>query len=188
MIYRKPARYLSIKKRFLALTSQEKVSAKYYKRNAMIALILKGNNSNIGEQQRNELFELVFKISFIKYLSIMKEDGEAIPPTIRLNRTIDSFNRSQCWNFFEFRQEHLYRLMENLKFPLVFHLANRSKLSGEEVFLRGMYELVSGADQFSISENVFGGDQSLQSRAFSAFIDHIYIYSTFLDLLTDNLA
>ena len=85
MIYRKPARYLSIKKRFLALTSQEKVSAKYYKRNAMIALILKGNNSNIGEQQRNELFELVFKISFIKYLSIVKEDGEAIPPTIRLN-------------------------------------------------------------------------------------------------------
>ena len=48
-----------------------------------------------------------------------------------------------------------------------------------------MHKLVSGEDQFSIAENVFGRDQSYQSRAFTYFIDHIYY--KFLDLLTDNL-
>jgi hypothetical protein len=58
-------------------------------------------------------------------------------------------------------------------------------MSGEEIFFRGMYELVSGEDQHNISSNVFGRDQSAQSRAFSYFINHIY--ETFLDLVTDNV-
>jgi hypothetical protein len=58
-------------------------------------------------------------------------------------------------------------------------------MSGEEVLLRGLYELVSGEDQYSIAENVFGREQSTQSRAFKFFNDHIY--STFLQLLSNNL-
>ena len=50
---------------------------------------------------------------------------------------------------------------------------------------RGLYESVSGTDQFEIAVNVFGRDQSIQSRAFKYFIDHIY--STFQYLVTDNL-
>jgi hypothetical protein len=48
-----------------------------------------------------------------------------------------------------------------------------------------MYELISGEDQHNISRNVFGRDQSAQSRALTFFIN--YIYETFLDLVTDNL-
>ena len=58
-------------------------------------------------------------------------------------------------------------------------------MSGEEVFLRGLYELVSGEDQHNISRNVFGREQTSQSRAFKYFINHLY--NTFRDLLQDNL-
>jgi len=58
-------------------------------------------------------------------------------------------------------------------------------MSGQEVFLRGLYELVSGEDQFNICENVFGSDQSTQSRAFKFFVNHIF--ENFYYLLTDNL-
>ncbi len=56
---------------------------------------------------------------------------------------------------------------------------------GEEVMLRGLYELVSGEKQFNIAENVFGREQSMQSRAFKYFIFHVY--RTFFDLVHDNL-
>ena len=51
--------------------------------------------------------------------------------------------------------------------------------------LRGLYELVSGCDQFKITETVVGREQSQQSRAFKFFINHIY--HNFLHLLTDNI-
>ena len=58
-------------------------------------------------------------------------------------------------------------------------------MSGKEVLLRGLYELVSGSPQFTTCEAVFGRDQSQQSRAFKFFINHIY--DNFLFLVTDNL-
>ena len=58
-------------------------------------------------------------------------------------------------------------------------------MGGEEAFLRALYELASGESQFNICENVFGREQSQQSRAFNWFIEHLD--STFYDLLSDNL-
>ena len=59
-------------------------------------------------------------------------------------------------------------------------------MSGEEVMLRALYELViSGENQFNIATNVFGRDQSQQSRAFKWFINQMF--STFEDLVIDNL-
>ena len=57
-------------------------------------------------------------------------------------------------------------------------------LSSEEVLLRGLYELVSGADQHEIIA-IFGKDQTVQSRAFNYFIN--YFYDNFMHLVTDNL-
>jgi hypothetical protein len=76
-------------------------------------------------------------------------------------------------------------LLVGLRFPEWVILENRSKMKGEEIMLRGLYELVNGEDQNSIATNVFGRDFSQQGRAFSWFISHIY--STFLDLMTDHL-
>lgn len=46
-------------------------------------------------------------------------------------------------------------------------------MRGEELFLRGLYELAGGEGQHQIS-NIFGRDGSAQSRAFSWFINHIH--------------
>jgi hypothetical protein len=56
----------------------------------------------------------------------------------------------------------------------------------EKVFLRGLYELRTGENQYLISELVFGGDQPGQSRAFKYFIDHID--GNFSELVNDNLS
>ena len=47
-------------------------------------------------------------------------------------------------------------------------------MTGEEVFLRGLYELVSGDNQERICLNVFGREYSIQSRAYTFFITHIH--------------
>ena len=62
---------------------------------------------------------------------------------------------------------------------------NRSKMPGEEVFLRGMFELAQGHTKYSISANVFGREWSAQARAFNWFIDHMFNH--FEHLVTDNL-
>ena len=77
------------------------------------------------------------------------------------------------------------RFFRVLRLPEECILSNRIKMSGEEVFCRGMYELISGEDQHNICRNIFGREQSAQSRAFSKFIDHIY--KKFLDLFSNNL-
>ena len=56
---------------------------------------------------------------------------------------------------------------------------------GEEVFLRGLYELTSGDNQEKNCVNVFGRKYSRQSRACSYFISHIY--ENFKHLLYDNV-
>jgi hypothetical protein len=124
-------------------------------------------------------------LAFLRYLSIVLLRDEVIERPLRHDKTIDSFSESQCWTIFGIRKPDLTRLLKGLRFPQWIKLENRSKMSGEEVMLRGLYELVSGEDQHTISENVFGRDFSQQSRAFKWFVDHIY--STFLDLMQDNL-
>lgn len=181
MKLRKSARRMGIRKRFMAVTSQERLKANKYKLWFYVSIV---KWSKTCGSAKSKLL-LAAKWSYLKYLSVLVDTNPPLEPPRRLNRTIESFSESQCWNFFETRKEDLPRLYKELHFPDVCKLSNGGKLSGEEVFLRGLYELVSGEDQFSICENVFGRDQSYQSRAYKYFIDHIYY--RFLDLLTDNL-
>ena len=61
--------------------------------------------------------------------------------------------------------------MTCIDFPLKRVLEGGSAMSGEEVFLRGLYELMSGKDEHNFSRNVFGIEQTSQSRAFKVLID-----------------
>jgi len=121
----------------------------------------------------------------MKYLSIKVVEDDGMEQCGRYNRTIESFSPSDCKIFFEFKKKDLFRLFHLLQFPDTCRFDNRSSMSGEEVFLRGLYELVSGETKHNISRNVFGRDWSAQSRAFTYFVTHIY--ETFKHLLTDNL-
>ena len=62
---------------------------------------------------------------------------------------------------------------------------NAQRLPGEDVFLRGLYEIRSDDNQYDAAINVFGRDESVQSRAYSWCVKHIY--ENFKDLGIDNL-
>jgi len=99
------------------------------------------------------------------YFSIATTEDEGLEQCPRYDRTIQSFSASDCKLMFEFKEVDLLRLLPLLCLPDECTFDNRSKMSGEEVFLMGLYELVSGANKHGIAR-VFGRDWSAQSRAF----------------------
>jgi hypothetical protein len=179
---RQPARFINIRRRFQALTSQERVLATKLQK-LILVTIFRARTVELDEER--EKSSALAHLALRKYCTILYFEDDGIPRPIRLDRTIASFSASQCWNFFETRQEDLIRLLHVLRLPELCTLTNGSTMAGEEVMLRGLYELVSGEDQYNIAENVFGREQSQQSRAFYFFIDHVF--TTFYDLVTDNL-
>ena len=93
----------------------------------------------------------------IKYIPLV-----AIPFPIDLKRDIFSFDCIDCWTFFIAKKLDLPRLVR--VFCCKFN--NRMVMSGEEVCLRGLYELISAEDQHNIARNVFGREQSAQLHYF----------------------
>jgi hypothetical protein len=123
------------------------------------------------------------KLIFV-YFGMITTVDEGLDKCDRYDRTIRSFTASDCKLMFEFKKADLQRLLPLLHFPDECCFDNRSKMAGEEVFLRGLYELVSAANKHEVAR-VFGRDWSAQSRAFKYFIEHIYNH--FKHLVMDNL-
>ena len=86
--------------------------------------------------------------------------------------------------FLCFQKEDISDLYLLLRLPDIVPLKNRSTMSGEEVFMIGLYELNTGAKKALVSE-VFGRHLSDQYRAFNYFLSHIY--NNFHHLVTDYL-
>lgn len=181
---KKRARHLSIRKRYLRLTSKEAVEARKRRESAIKLFILAENANSPEEAEELHRFSELYYLSFLQVATMDTNDFN-IPRSIRLDKRIASFSESQCYNFFETKKDDLPRLLAGLRLDGQCILSNGCSMVGEEVLLRGLYELVSGESQFNIAENVFGRDQTIQSRAFSFFINHVYEY--FVDLVTDNL-
>ena len=185
LIQRKTFRNSSIRTRFRSITTNEMMYLKKLKRFVAVMLI-KYKIEQLKSNNRCDLLKRVITAITLKYIHTKYElPYEISPSSSRRYLTIDSFSMSNCWNFFEFRKEDLQTLRLLLKLPTRCRLSNGSILPGEEVLLRGLYELVSGEDQYNIAENVFGGDQSLQSRVFAFFID--FIFARCKKLMTDNM-
>ena len=179
---KKTARYLAIRKRFLAMTANEQIRSQ----NLFVSIVILLNRLKMKrvsiETRRRGL--LVVKKTMLLFVLLNLEPEIPVLSRPSLNRTIESFSNSECWNYFETRKEDLPRILIALKLPVICQLSNGSKMSGEEIMLRGLYELVSGTDQYEIC-SMFGREQPQQSLAFKYFINHIY--SFFYDLVTDNL-
>jgi hypothetical protein len=124
-------------------------------------------------------------IMILAYVKITCMIKTKLPKLINYRRDINSFSEMDCWNYFETKREDLFRLKTALRIPIYITFGNGARMYGEEVLLRGLCELVSGSDQYVIAEEIFGRDQTAQSRAFSWFINYIYV--TFYDLVTNNL-
>ena len=109
----------------------------------------------------------------MKYLSIKYEDPYSHEPP-RLVISVDSFTASQCKIFFKFNKEELQRIFNMMTFPDECKFDNNGSMSGEEVFLRGLYEACNSGNKQVICETLMGGEYTRQSRAFIYFIEHIY--------------
>ena len=206
---RKTAKKLSLRRRHLRLTSNDQVRARRLK-SLIIGLLVKiritdkaksverfedNNNdgdddgSESGEQQRSdgerENLMRALKCCIAYYLSIITYEDEDHDFTPSHQRTISSFSPSQCNTEFRFLSAHLELLVSLLKFPDECILNNGIKMRGEEVLLRGLYELASGEMKHKVASH-FGRDGTAQSRAFLYFINHIY--DNFKHLVTDNLS
>jgi hypothetical protein len=140
------------------------------------------------EKKRPDLYNRLanFKrVAAAWYLWLVKEPDHDLPPILNQSRTIDSFDDADCKVFFQFGKDDLRRLVKELQFQDSVVLERRYRMPGEEVLLRGLYELVDGGTQYKAARLVFGRDQSIQSRAFKYFINHIYDH--FHHLVHDNL-
>ena len=184
---RLPRRSLSRRLRFLGLTSHEQVELRKLRRYLLLFACLKeeaierGDDcyANLMLKCQNYCEKRYFHIKFIDAVFFQ------LPNLPNLARTIDSFDESSCDQQFRFLKHHLHLLLRPLRFPCVVLLNNGIRMPGEKVFLRGLYEIRSGDNQYDAAVNVFGRDQSVQSRAYSWFIKHIY--ENFSNLVTDNL-
>ena len=97
MKLRQSARKINIRKRFNALTSQEKMVSKRYYRIFYISLV---KSIKSDEADLKVKYKKLAQWAYLKYLFEVVDLSSALPPPIRLDRTIDSFSESRCWNFF----------------------------------------------------------------------------------------
>ena len=170
---KKTARHLNIHRRFRAMNSNEQVICRKLK-NRTFSLI---NNLHNCTGSILNMGLMLLNVIIIMFLSLNIRSSILIEAIPNYRRTINSFTESDCWNFFETKKSDLPRLLRAWRIPEIVRLDNGSKMPGEEVMLRSLYELVSGEDQYNIAVNVFGRDQSQQSRALKWFLNHMY--STF---------
>ncbi len=104
-------------------------------------------------QQSKHNLQVIFKSLTLFFLSFTC-DRNSISLLKRIPRKsikIDNFDPDECFIYFRFRKDDLHNLLLLLRFPSFFIFDNRIRMSGEEVFLRGLYELASGESQFKIS-------------------------------------
>ena len=108
------------------------------------------------------------------------------------HRSISSFG-FECKNKFRFESLHLVKLCNLLndfgaqkrgKKGMYCVLSNGITMPAEEILLRGLFEFRSGEIKDDVTD-IFGRDQSVQTRAFDYFID--YVYENYRHLVQDNL-
>jgi len=153
--FKQVARKVCIRKREYSLSSNEQVLARKYRKlitNLCLQSKLPGADIIRCRQVAKCLVSRYYKLVLGPKITLGR------PP--RLRYSIDSFSSNDCYNFFEFKKDDLPRLLAGLQFPERCKLDGGSLMSGEEVLLRGLYELVSGEDQHNISRNVFGREQT----------------------------
>ena len=183
VVFRRVGRKLTYRRRGMeALSGNEQVYLKKLKKMIIFGLIKEEQSVEILTKANWKRFH---GVCIAKYLRIKISNYDKLKPDCRRNRLFDSFEDFQFDIFFRFTKEELRRVQKLMELPEMFKFANGATMCGEEVFLRGMYELVSGERQGSISINVFGGGQALQSFAYNSFIDHVFL--THKHLVRNNI-
>ena len=109
---KEPARKLSSRRRFLALTSNEAVYVRSLDKR-LFKLLTGLKQLRLSKECKAEGISLA-KATAEEMLRVMIAPDVVLPSLSSLRDSIDSFTESECWNFFETRKEDLYRLKVNL--------------------------------------------------------------------------
>lgn len=185
---RQTARDLSLRRRFERKTADDVVKSD---RSKKLLLVLAVKLRRAGKETERRRIRKIMKVVFLRYVRLNYYVRQGLDLCPRRDRTIDSFESADCPLFFRFTKEHLYELYDLLGFKEVdetegtFTFDNKETMRGEEILLRGLYELASGESQHTISTNVFGRDQTSQSRAIGKFIH--FVHEKHIHLLENNL-
>uniref|UniRef100_A0A6T5VGP0 Uncharacterized protein n=1 Tax=Chromulina nebulosa TaxID=96789 RepID=A0A6T5VGP0_9STRA len=171
ILIRKTKKSTSIRRRFMSFSSNELVvltKIKYL----MILTITDREMAKTDvdiERNRNMFDSLV-----IEYFQLLLDDYGKLPRPIRKKISLDDLDPSFCKEFLTFNKLELIKLYQIMNFPNKVKFSNGSAMTGEELFIRGLYELSTGEKKTSIA-NTFGRHYTDQSRAFQYFINFIYV-------------
>ena len=171
MKLRKPVKQLYYRRRHHALTAGRASKAKYVKK-MMLLFLIKMKSCEKQDEERHTILRGYFNMCVAYYVHLLREPEYILEAPVRRDIRIAAFTPSECRINFRFCQPDLIRLYTALHFPAWISFDNRAKMAGEEVFLRGMYELVTGENQHRSCTNILGREGTTQSRAFAAFINH----------------
>jgi hypothetical protein len=180
--FRKVARRLSIHRRYEALSSLEQVKCRYYLKLSHLCLCAAKKKTN--DIKKRQKMKRIAKYYLGRRLEILTTPFEESPIPKRKYLGFNDFSAAECRNYFRCAKPHLSRLSACLRIPGKIKFKNRTTMSGEELFCRALYEICSGIDQYKICK-LFGGDQPLQSRAYTWFCLHVY--DNFCHLVHNNL-
>ena len=93
-------------------------------------------------------------ISWIYITKAYHIRGKITLPTAKPQMTrIADYNDAECDLLFNFKKTHLEEMVNLLRFPEYVRFSNRVTITGEEIMLRGLYEMNSRDTQYKISRH-----------------------------------
>lgn len=116
-------------------------------RKLITALLVHKELSGVDEEKvsggaENELDDVINAL-ICRHVYLSYVEDQSLPPCVDRERNIDSFGVEIKKNF-RFEADEIRLLIKELKIPEIVIFDNRSTMPGEEVFLRGLYELAKG--------------------------------------------
>jgi hypothetical protein len=178
---RKTKRNTSLRRRFQSLSANEQVMLHNLKININRTFI-----HQFTAETPDNLIEAsqITEILIVRYVDFIIDHHGKLDRPVRKEWTIDGLDETFCNEFLAFQKADMSRVYKLMHFDNKVHLVNGSIMSGEEVFIRGLYELVTGEKKTSVA-NTFGRHYTDQCRAFDYFINHVY--ESFHHLIDNNL-
>ena len=131
-ILKLPARKLSLRKRFMALTANERCLSTLLIQLFVKFLSIFREVSMVLEETRR-IGAALGRLIIVSITMTITYPNIVLPREINKRRSIASFSDTECWNLFETRKEDLLRLQAALRIPLKVNLENGSTMRGEEV-------------------------------------------------------
>lgn len=122
------------------------------------------------------------------FLNIATWENPILSPIWRNNNMTFQYyenNPSLCEEKFRFSSSEIRRVYNLLDIPNTVILSNRSKFTGEEIFLFSLNRMAYPSRLSEQALEVFGRESSQWSRAYKWFINHMY--TTKCHLLFDNI-